>query len=104
MLKYDVQISKTAEDDIQEIYDYIALVSNNRAISFIEELENQINKLEKIPERCPVILESQEIGVELRHLIYGNYRTIFQIENQKVYILRIINCARLLNLEMFTNL
>jgi len=64
-------------------------------------LDNQINSLEKIPKRCPVISESRETGIELRHLIYGNYRTIFLIENKKVYILRVINCARLLNLEMF---
>jgi len=102
MRKYEVKITATAEQDIKEIFDYISIDSVNRAVYFIDELENQIDSLEKLPERCPIISESKEIGIELRHLIYGNYRTIYLIENTKVYILRVIHVSRILNLELLS--
>ena len=51
--------------------------------------------------RCPVIPESRELGKEYRHIIYGNYRTIFRIDGTRVIIMRVIHGARLLSLKMF---
>jgi len=51
--------------------------------------------------RCPIIAEAQELEEKYRHLIYGNYRTIFRIEESKVIIMRVIHGARLLDLRMF---
>ena len=56
---------------------------------------------EQFPVRCPVIPESRELGKEYRHIIYGNYRTIFRIDGTRVIIMRVIHGARLLSLKMF---
>ena len=101
MQKFRVEITETAQSDVQEIFQYIAVDNQKAAINLIEEIERQIDSLEKFPARCPIIHESFELGVEYRHIIYGHYRTIFRVEASKVIILRVIHGARLLSLEMF---
>ncbi|MEW6040252.1 MAG: type II toxin-antitoxin system RelE/ParE family toxin [Elusimicrobiota bacterium] len=101
MPKYRVEITKVAEKDILEIYQYIYRDSPMSAKKWAEEIERQINSLESFPKRCPVISETEEIGREYRHLIYGNYRTVFRIQSSKVIIMRVINSARLFDLHIF---
>jgi len=99
--KYRVEITQTAEFDIKEIFQYIASDSNTAAMKLVIEIERQIDSLEQFPLRCPVIPESRELRKEYRHIIYGNYRTIFRIEGARVIIMRVIHSARLLSLELF---
>ncbi len=101
MQKFRVEITETAESDIQEIIDYIAKDNASSATRWIEEIEHQISSLEKFPLRCSVIDEAQELGREYRHLVYGDYRTIFRVDRQKVIILRVIHGARLLDMQTF---
>ena len=101
MQKYRVEITQTAESDIKEIFQYIASDSNQTAIKLVIEIERQIGSLEQFPLRCPVIPESRELGKEYRHIIYGNYRTIFRIDGARIIIMRVIHGARLLSLEIF---
>jgi plasmid stabilization system protein ParE len=93
---FQVEITPLAEADIAEIWDYIAADNPEAAPRFIEELERQLTNLEAFPERCPLIQENKRLGTNYRHLIYGNYRTIFRISGPVVYILRVIHGARLL--------
>ena len=101
MQKYHVEITEIAETDIREIFEFISGDKKTAAIKWVEEIEKQIGSLEKFPLRCPVIPEAQELGRRYRHLIYGNYRTIFRIEGSKVIIMRVIHSARLLDLQIF---
>jgi plasmid stabilization system protein ParE len=101
--KYYVEITKIAESDIQEIFEYIARDSESAAIGWAEEIERQIDSLEKFPLRCPIIPEAPELGSgdKYRHILYGNYRTIFTIDVSRVMILRVFHGARLLDLRLF---
>ena len=101
MQKYRVEITKVAESDIREIFQYIASDNKTAAMKLVSEIAWQIDSLEQFPLRCPVIPESQELGREYRHIIYGNYRTIFRINGPRVIIMRVIHGARLLSLEIF---
>ncbi len=92
MRKYHVEITKVAERDIESV---------GATIKWIKELERQLGSLENLPNRCPIIPEAKELGREYRHLIYGDYRTIFCVQGLKVLIMRVIHSARLLNLQMF---
>ncbi|MEA1965355.1 MAG: type II toxin-antitoxin system RelE/ParE family toxin [Candidatus Aerophobetes bacterium] len=101
MQKHQVEITRIAESDIQEIFEYILRDNERAAVKWVEEIEQQIDTLENFPMRCPIIPEVQELGGKYRHLIYGNYRTIFKIEEPKVIIMRVIHGARLLDLGVF---
>ena len=62
---------------------------------FVRRLKEQIETLERFPERCPLIPENEMLGTCYRHSIYGNYRTVFRIAGKTVYVLRVIHGARL---------
>lgn len=91
MQKYRVEITRTAENDARETYDYIRRDNKAAAIKWLGEIERQIETLATFPVRYPVIPEASELGREYRHLIHGRYRTVFRIEGTRVIILRIIN-------------
>jgi plasmid stabilization system protein ParE len=100
-VKYNVEITPAAERDVEEIWIYIANDSPENATAFILRLEDQINTLERLPDRCPLIPENELLGSSYRHLLYGAYRTIFRVAGNTVYILRIIHGARLLDSSCF---
>jgi len=97
-VKFRVDITPTAEADIADIWDYIAQDNPETATSFILRLEEQIGTLERFPERCPSIPENELLGTTYRHLLHGNYRTIFKIMGTKVIIMRVLHGTRLLEL------
>jgi len=99
--KYRVEITKTAESDLWEIRQYITADNQTAADNLVKEIEQQIASLEQFPFRCSVISESQKLGKEYRHIINGNYRTIFRVDGSRVIIMRVIHGARLLSLEVF---
>lgn len=99
---FRVEITPSAEADIEEIWDYIAQDSPDNATAFVLALEEQIASLEQFPERCPRIPENEVLGTSYRHLIHGSYRTICRITGSKVIILRVIHGARLLDTSFFT--
>ena len=99
--KYNVAITPAAERDVEEIWIYIANDSPENATAFILRLEDQIETLERLPERCPLIPENELLGSTYRHLLYGAYRTIFRVAGKTVYILRIIHGTRLLDSSCF---
>jgi len=96
--KYQVEITPTAENDVETIWEYIAADSPEAATRFVSELVSQAGKLESFPEHCPLILENEQLGTRYRHLIYGSYRTIFRITDKTVFVLRVIHGARVLEL------
>ena len=53
--------------------------------------------LKAFPMRCPLVPENEFLGTAYRHLLFGNYRTIFKIIGARVIILRVIHGARLLD-------
>ena len=97
---YQVKITMTAERDIAEIWEYIAQDSPRVANEFTETLERKITSLAKFPERNPIIPEAYLLHTHLyRHLIYQQYRIVFRIDQQIVYVLRVFHGARLLDIS-----
>jgi toxin ParE1/3/4 len=98
--KFSVDVTSTAEADIAEIWDYLAQAKPEAATAFVLRLEEQINTLENFPERCPLVPENELLGTAYRHLVYGNYRTIFKIIEARVIIMRVIHGTRLLDIGL----
>jgi plasmid stabilization system protein ParE len=98
--RFRVEITRSAEQDLRAIYAYIEKDSPTAALRWFSELQRQIRTLEQFPKRCPIIPETGELGREYRHLIYGNYRTLFRVEGRRVIILRVLHAAQLIRLEV----
>lgn len=96
--KYKVNISQLAQNDLEHIFFYIAVDSINNAKKFILELEKKIYGLDTLPERFAYIPENIYFGTSYRHFSHKDYRIIYRIENNSVYILRVIHGAKLLDL------
>src|SRR5574341_1990576 len=98
--KFNVDITAAAEDDVAEIWEYIAQDDPDAATALVLQLEEQIGTLERFPERCPLVRENELLGTAYRHLVYGNYWTIFKIVKSRVIIMRVLHGARLLDMGL----
>jgi len=98
--KFSVEITATAESDVEEIWEYIAQDKPEAATAFVLNLEEQIGTLGSFPERCPLVPENELLGTAYRHLVNGNYRTIFKIIGARVIILRVVHGTRLLDIGL----
>ena len=104
--RFRVEITQSAEDDLEEIWSYIAEDSPETASGFVLNLEEKVQTLEQFPQRCPLIPENEFLGRRYRHLILDRYRVIFRLSKEIVFVLRIIHGSRLLDpliLEAFKN-
>jgi toxin ParE1/3/4 len=99
--KYRVEITRTAEDDVEEIWIRIGADSIENATRFVTQLQEKIGTLEKMPRRCPSIPENELLGTDYRHLILQNYRVIFRIARESVWVLRVVHGNRLLDKSFF---
>lgn len=95
--RFSVDITASAEADIAELWEYIGQDHPDAATAFVLKLEEHISTLERYPERCPLVRENELLGTSYRHLVHGNYRTIFKIIKSKVVIMRVLHSARLLD-------
>jgi plasmid stabilization system protein ParE len=96
--KFKIYLSRNAQNDLEHIFFYIASDNINNAKKFILELEEKIYSLDTSPERCPLIPENIFFCTDYRHLIHKKYRTIYRIDNNSVYILRVVHGSKLLEL------
>jgi toxin ParE1/3/4 len=95
--KYQVNLTQQAQNDLEQIFYYIAADSINNAENFVVQLE-KVYSLEIFPDRHPLIPENEFFGTDYRHLIYKKYRIVYRIVEKSVFVLRIFHGAKLLNL------
>ena len=96
---FDVMITNTAQRDFGAVWNYISKDSKNAAIFFLEQIEEKIYTLESNPARCPLIPENRFFqGSAYRHLIYKDYRIVFAIKGNTVFIHRIFHGSKLLDI------
>ena len=84
-----------ALEDLQSIYDYIALDSPTYAIRFIDKLVDKVEILIDHPDVGRVVPEFE--NELIKEIFEGNYRIIYKINSiDEITILRIHHSARLL--------
>jgi plasmid stabilization system protein ParE len=103
-MAYRVDISLPALTDAEEAYRWLKEHSPARAGDWYEGLLETIFSLENFPTRCPLAPESEDLGKEIRQLLYGKrgrvYRILFGITRDEkadediVRIFRIWHSAR----------
>ncbi len=90
-----VVITATAEADLDNILHFIALDSPAAGRRFVTTLKARMKALAAMPERCPLAPEDGLDGLEIGHLIIGNYRILFTVDADRVVILQVRHGARL---------
>lgn len=89
MKKYRVEIKPTAENDLETRYLQITEESPKNALSWYMDIISAIEKLDRLAERCPIAPEDQDIHRGIRHLIIGNYRVLYFINDDVVEVLHV---------------
>lgn len=98
--RYRVEIGPAAERDIRSIQGTIARDKPRAARKWVVGVRDKMRSLALFPERCELIPEGPDVGPDYRHLIFGNYRIIYRVEERRVIVVRVLHAARLLTAEM----
>lgn len=89
MKTYRVDIKPTAENDLARRFEQIEKESPQNAVSWYISLMESIEKLDQLADRCPIASEDADIQKGIRHLIVGNYRVLYAIDNDVVQVLHV---------------
>ncbi len=94
--KHRVYLAEEAENDLYELYLYIASHdSEQAAMNVFNKISEQTLKLETMPERGNFLKELTQIGVyDFRELNLKPYRIIYQFINDVVYVHAILDGRR----------
>ena len=88
MKHYTVLIEPEAQNDLQNIYDFIAINdSDAKAWRFLRKLQGAINSLSFMPERCRESIYVE--GANTRDMIVSGYTICYHIEEKNVHILAV---------------
>lgn len=95
MAQYLVEFTRAAEDEIEQIEEWIATDSLEASGRWVNGLLAVVDRLERMPFRCPLAPENECHAEEIRQMIYGSYRILFTILPGRVAILHVRHGARL---------
>lgn len=94
--RHEVLLTEGAEQDLEELYDYIAefdCVANANRV--LDRLLDVAKSLEQFPERGAYPRELLELGIrDFRQTSFKPYRIIYRVLGQKVYIHLIVDGRR----------
>ena len=87
-MNYQVFIIADAEEDLYEIYNYVAVYDSvEKAEKLLMNLEYTCNSLSTFPTRGHIPPELERVGVlDYREIHYKPYRIIYQIIESAVYV------------------
>ena len=87
-----VVFTDTAEADLEQIGDYIAVDSPRRASTFTRQLRMAAENLGQYPESYPLLHSHETTGIRRRP--YGNYLIFYAIRPEYIVIQLILNSAQ----------
>lgn len=96
MASFEVVLTRDAEDDLKEIYDYIAEHDGfERADYVLDQLLEVSRLLSSFPAKGSVPRELQSLGIrEFRQTFFKPYRVIYRVVGQQVVIFVIVDGRR----------
>ena len=94
MEQYKVEITKEALQDMEDIYNYIALelLSPENAMGQYNRIADEILTLDTFPQRYRIMDSEPEKRMELRRMIVDNYSVFYTIRADKVIVTDVLYC------------
>ena len=90
MERYKVKIYPPAQQDLQEIVDYLNTLSPSAALRYYDKLTEETAGLSTMPERCPRPRDLALAAKGYRYLIVENYLIFYVVSGGTVQIRRIL--------------
>jgi toxin ParE1/3/4 len=94
-MAYRVEISRRAERDIEEAFEYISSRAPLNAVRWRKGLERRLRALETNPEGFGFAPENETAEADVRQLLYGRYRILYTLREKTVFIITFRHGARL---------
>jgi plasmid stabilization system protein ParE len=93
-MSYEVRVLAQAQADLDGIVAYISERSPEGAARLLARFEEALARLEQNPFIAPIALESQELGDEIRHIMFRTtaghiHRALFVVVDDEVRVLRV---------------
>lgn len=93
--KFRVIWAPTAKKDLVEIFKYISVDSVTSAKKIAKSIKRKAQTLTSFPERGRVVPELQIVGISTyRELIVNPWRLVYRIEENKVFVLAVLDSRR----------
>ena len=90
----EIEWSTTAQNDLNDIIDYIAQDSLEFALSFYDQVKEKLENLTEFPNMGRKVPELDDPNI--RELIFRNYCLIYRIMGDKIQIVRVFHGSRIL--------
>ena len=94
MQNYEIRYLPIAEEDLNEIVDYLLEYSIDAANAFIDELEKLEERLSMFPESAVAIRDKKFRSMGYRMAVIGDYLLFYTLRNENVYVMRIMHGKR----------
>ena len=92
--KYSVRLLTAAEQDFNEIIDYILADNPPAALFIAEKIETNLQHLENNPHLGRVPSDDELLHIGYRYLIVLDYLIFYKIEEKTIIVYRILHGAR----------
>jgi toxin ParE1/3/4 len=93
-LEYTIRLLRAAENDLFEIVNYIAADRRSAADVLATKIEKDLNLLSKNPQLGRIPNEEELMRLGYRYLVVQNYLIFYTMEDQVIYVHRILHGAR----------
>lgn len=95
MKQYKVEITREALQDMEDMYNYIAvdLLSPENAMGQYNRIADEILTLDSFPERYRIMESELEKKMELRRMLVDNYSVFYTICEDKVIVTDVLYTA-----------
>lgn len=93
-IKYTVRLLTSAEQDLNEIIDYILLENTSAALSIADQIESNLQFLENNPQLGRIPDDEELLRLGYRYLIVLDYLIFYKIEDTAIIVFRILHGAR----------
>ncbi len=91
----NVVVESSARKDVDDAFRWMAAnVSTEYATLWYLDIYRAMDSLKEFPARCGFAMENKFFKEEIRQLICGKYRLLFEIDGETVRVLHIRHSAR----------
>jgi toxin ParE1/3/4 len=90
--------TNNARNDLRQIVTAISRDNPNRAISFVDELEQRCKALIKAPLAYAILPRYFDKGI--RRIVHGNYLIFYRVVDDEIIVLRMLHSAMDVDVQM----
>lgn len=94
MEKYDVELLPVADEDLDEIFDYILSDNPQAAVKMLDNIIDSLRRLKEFPHSGTPLTGCSLEKFNFKMVIINPYIAFYRVIENKVLAYRVLHCAR----------